>query len=91
VRSRLAAEPKLANRRYKPPDADALPLALQVVAAAKEVSHPDSYAATMRGVDSPQPCWKTSLTRWRFRRVKPDCAGAPALAVQLRARDQQRG
>jgi hypothetical protein len=25
VRSRLAAEPKLANRRYKPPDSDALP------------------------------------------------------------------
>src|SRR4029079_9290056 len=43
VRSRLAAEPKLANRRYKPPDSEALPPALQVVAAAKEVSHPDSY------------------------------------------------
>jgi transposase InsO family protein len=42
VRSRLAAEPKLANRRYKPPDSDALPPALQIVAAAKEVSHPDS-------------------------------------------------
>jgi len=36
------AEPKLANRRYKPPDSDALPPALQVVAHAKEVSHPDS-------------------------------------------------
>jgi hypothetical protein len=43
VRSRLAAEPKLANRRYKPPDSDALPPALQVVAAAKEVSHPDNH------------------------------------------------
>jgi hypothetical protein len=42
VRSRLAAEPTLANRRYKPPDSDALPPALRVVAAAKEVSHPDS-------------------------------------------------
>jgi hypothetical protein len=41
VRSRLAAEPKLANRRYKPPDSDALPQALQVVAHAKEVSRPD--------------------------------------------------
>src|ERR687894_126869 len=41
VRSRLAAEPKLANRRFKPPDSDALSPALQVVAAAKEVSHPD--------------------------------------------------
>jgi hypothetical protein len=40
VRSRLAAEPKLANRRYKPADSDGLPLALQVVAAAKEVSCP---------------------------------------------------
>ena len=42
VQRRLAAEPKLANRRYKPPDSDALPPALQVVADAKEVSHPDS-------------------------------------------------
>ncbi len=42
VRSRLAAEPKLANRRAKPPDPHALPDALQVVAHAKEVSHPDS-------------------------------------------------
>ena len=42
VQRRLAAEPKLANRRYKPPDPDALPQALQVVAHAKEVSHPDS-------------------------------------------------
>jgi hypothetical protein len=39
VQRRLAAEPKLANRRYKPPDLDALPPALQVVAHAKEVSH----------------------------------------------------
>jgi hypothetical protein len=44
VRSRLTAEPKLANRRYKPPDSDALPQALQVVAHAKEVSHPDNQA-----------------------------------------------
>jgi len=36
------AEPRLANRRYKPPDSDALPQAPQVVAHAKEVSHPDS-------------------------------------------------
>jgi transposase InsO family protein len=42
VHSRLAAEPKLANRRFKPPDADALPPALRVVAHAKEVSHPDN-------------------------------------------------
>ena len=42
VRSHLAAEPKLANRRSKPPDSDALPQALKVVAAAKEVSHPDT-------------------------------------------------
>jgi len=42
VHSRLAAEPKRANRRYKPPDSDALPPALQVVARAKEVSHPDN-------------------------------------------------
>jgi hypothetical protein len=38
----LAAEPKLANARFKPPDPDALPHALQVVTAAKEVSHPDT-------------------------------------------------
>jgi len=42
VQRRLAAEPKLANSRSKPPDPHALPEALQVVAAAKDVSHPDS-------------------------------------------------
>jgi transposase InsO family protein len=42
VQSRLAAEPKLANLRSKPPDPHALPQALQVVAHAKEVSHPDT-------------------------------------------------
>jgi hypothetical protein len=42
VRSRLAAEPKIADLRSKPPDPGALPQALQVVAVAKEISHPDS-------------------------------------------------
>ncbi|MFC1459422.1 hypothetical protein ACETIH_22515, partial [Microvirga arabica] len=48
VRSLLVAEPKLANRRFKPPDSDALPPALQVVAAAKEVSHPDNYRGSYK-------------------------------------------
>jgi hypothetical protein len=43
VRSRLAAVPTLAHPRYKPPDPRALPQALKVVAAAKDVSHPDNY------------------------------------------------
>jgi len=38
----LTAQPKLANPRFKPPDPGALPQALQVVAHAKEVSHPDT-------------------------------------------------
>jgi transposase len=42
VRSRLKAAPDLTNSRYKPPDPDTLPQALQVVAAAKDVSHPDN-------------------------------------------------
>jgi transposase InsO family protein len=42
VQRRLAVEPKLTNRRFKLPDPQALPQALQVVAAGKEVSHPDS-------------------------------------------------
>jgi transposase InsO family protein len=42
VRRRLAAVPALANPRYKPPDPGALPQALTVVAAAKDVSHPDT-------------------------------------------------
>ncbi|WP_244627184.1 alpha/beta hydrolase-fold protein, partial [Microvirga tunisiensis] len=54
VRSRLAAEPKLANRRYKPPDADALPPALQVIAHAKEVSHPDSYGSLRFALKNPE-------------------------------------
>src|SRR3954465_319822 len=42
LRERLAAKPELANRRAKPPDPDALPRALRVVAGANEVSHLDS-------------------------------------------------
>ena len=43
VRRRLEAEPRLASRRYEPPsDPCVLPKALLVVAAAKDVSHPDS-------------------------------------------------
>jgi transposase InsO family protein len=48
VRSRLAAVPALANRRYKPPHPDALPQALKVVAAAKDVSHPDTVTSSRR-------------------------------------------
>jgi Integrase core domain len=43
LRERLAAKPDLANKRAKPPDPDALPRALQVIADPKEVSHPDLY------------------------------------------------
>src|SRR3954467_11045022 len=43
LRERLATKPELANKRAKPPDPAALPRALQVVARAKEVSHPDSW------------------------------------------------
>jgi transposase InsO family protein len=39
---RLTAKPELANPRAKPPGPDALPKALKVVAATKEVSQPDS-------------------------------------------------
>ncbi len=42
VQERLTAKPELANPRFKPPDPGALPQALHVVAAATEVSHPDS-------------------------------------------------
>src|SRR3954454_20123675 len=42
LRERLTAKPELAKTITKPPDPDALPKAFKVVAAAKEVSHPDS-------------------------------------------------
>jgi len=42
LRQRLTAKPELAKPVTKPPDPDALPKALKVVAAAKEVSHPDT-------------------------------------------------
>ena len=43
VRQRLEARPRLASRRHEPPsDPCVLPKALLVVAAAKDVSHPDS-------------------------------------------------
>jgi transposase InsO family protein len=41
LRERLKAKPELAKPVTKPPDPDALPKALKVVARAKEVSHPD--------------------------------------------------
>lgn len=41
LRDRLKAKPALAKPTTKPPDPDALPKALQVVASTKEVSHPD--------------------------------------------------
>jgi transposase InsO family protein len=42
VQQRLALRPELVNPRFRPPDPNALPQALQVVAAASEVSHPDT-------------------------------------------------
>jgi transposase InsO family protein len=42
VQQRLALRPELVNPRFRPPDPDALPQALQVVAAASEVSQPDN-------------------------------------------------
>ena len=42
LRKRLTAKPELAKPVTKPPDPDALSKALKVVAAAKEISHPDS-------------------------------------------------
>ena len=44
VQRHLAAKPELANMRFKPPNSGDLPHALKVVAAAKEVSHPDNSA-----------------------------------------------
>jgi transposase InsO family protein len=41
IEQRLALRPELANPRFRPPDPDALPQALRVVAAASEVSQPD--------------------------------------------------
>ena len=40
VQQRLALRPELVNPRFRPPDPNALPKALQVVAAASEVSQP---------------------------------------------------
>ena len=50
VRQRLAAEPKLANRRFKPPDPDALPQALKVVAPPRRsrIQTPSTTLAGMR-------------------------------------------
>src|ERR1700712_4426202 len=42
LRERLKAKPELAKPVTKPPDPNALPKALKVVADAKEVSHPDT-------------------------------------------------
>ena len=42
LRERLAAKPELSHPLAKPPNPEALPKALQVIAGAKEVSHPDT-------------------------------------------------
>jgi transposase InsO family protein len=42
LREHLAAKPKLANPLARPPDPGTLPRALQVIASAKDVSHPDT-------------------------------------------------
>ena len=42
LRERLAAKPELSHPLAKPPNPETLPKALQVIAGAKEVSHPDS-------------------------------------------------
>jgi transposase InsO family protein len=43
LREHLAAKPKLANPLARPPDPEALPRALQVIASAKDVSHPGRF------------------------------------------------
>ena len=45
LRERLAAKPELSHPLAKPPNPETLPKALQVIAGAKEVSHPDTYRA----------------------------------------------
>jgi transposase InsO family protein len=52
LRERLKAKPELAKPVTKPPDPNALPKALKVVADAKEVSHPDSYGVSSFGDSS---------------------------------------
>jgi transposase InsO family protein len=42
VQQRLALRPELVNPRFRPPNPNALPQALQVVAAASDVSQPDN-------------------------------------------------
>jgi transposase InsO family protein len=42
LRERLAAKPELSHPLAKPPNPETLPKALQVIAGAKEVSHPDT-------------------------------------------------
>src|SRR3954447_15887984 len=60
LRQRLKAKPELAKPITKPPDPDALPKALKVVAAAKEVSHPDMPALA-------RSCWKNT---WMLRATR---------------------
>jgi transposase InsO family protein len=60
VQQRLTLRPELANPRFRPPDPNALPKALQVVAAASEVSQPDSYRWFYRlGLDRAVPDHKS--------------------------------
>lgn len=57
LRERLNAKPELAKPVTKPPDPDALPKALKVVARAKEVSHPDSGICALGHLRFRQQSW----------------------------------
>jgi transposase InsO family protein len=66
VRRRMEANPKLANKRYEPPaDPCVLTKALLVVAAAKEVSHPDSRPVLLPCLLAPKP--RAALTNYKAR------------------------
>src|SRR4051795_3969089 len=70
LRERLKAKPELAKPATKPPDPDALPAALKVVADAKEVSHPDTSSSwptllpERAAAPAPRPCRRSHLRRW---------------------------
>jgi hypothetical protein len=57
LRERLKAKPELAKPATKPPDPEALPKALKVVARAKEVSHPDTCCVGIAAWPEFWPAW----------------------------------
>ncbi|WFT82046.1 DDE-type integrase/transposase/recombinase [Methylobacterium sp. CB376] len=95
LRERLKAKPELAKPVTRPPDPDALPAALKVVAGAKEVSHPDTVwiaedGATMTEIATYLGHSDDAITQRVYAKLSPNHLRRASRALEVgRLRVQQ--